>query len=240
VLRVPAPRVPPLPRIRTLLPQVQYYNDHGILLGVHGAGFINCMFMRQGSAVIEVFPYHLKHTLYMRQAYAAGLTHFAVYATDPTGVSSRRLQSGHRGHRRHAPLCRTCRSVGGTAEQPSNNRCALYSPLSRSLAPGLFKRGNALFAYLKAGCDEWPSVMTQWKDNACRGPLIGAQLQVRAGGGRTELCRGRLRLQSAAVLRNGVGLAIHDPGWPACVTPEPPTAAPYRRRCPCARWRRRS
>jgi capsular polysaccharide biosynthesis protein len=29
--------------------QVRYYNDHGILLGVHGAGFINCMFMRQGA-----------------------------------------------------------------------------------------------------------------------------------------------------------------------------------------------
>ena len=28
--------------------QVAAYNDHGILLGVHGAGFINCMFMRQG------------------------------------------------------------------------------------------------------------------------------------------------------------------------------------------------
>jgi len=65
-------------------PQVRLYNDHGILLGVHGAGFINCAFMRQGSAVVEVFPYHVKHTLYSREASIAGLTHFPVYATDPT------------------------------------------------------------------------------------------------------------------------------------------------------------
>ena len=63
---------------------MRLYNDHGILLGVHGAGFINCAFMRQGSAVIEVFPYHVKHTLYGREASIAGLTHFPVYATDPT------------------------------------------------------------------------------------------------------------------------------------------------------------
>ena len=75
--------------------------------------------------MIEIFPYHLKHTLYMRQAYAAGLTHFSVYATDP-----------------------------GT----------------------MFKKGNALFQYLKLDCEAWPSVMTQWKDNACRGPLIGSQV----------------------------------------------------------------
>ena len=72
--------------IASVRAQVAHYNDHGILLGVHGAGFINCMFMRQGSSVIEIFPYHLKHTLYQRQAYAAGLTHFSVYATDPKGA----------------------------------------------------------------------------------------------------------------------------------------------------------
>jgi capsular polysaccharide biosynthesis protein len=52
--------------------QVKLYNDAGVLIGVHGAGFINCMFMRQGSAVIEVFPYHVKHTLYMREAQVGG------------------------------------------------------------------------------------------------------------------------------------------------------------------------
>jgi hypothetical protein len=105
--------------------QVRVYNDHGIILGVHGAGFINCGFARQGSAVIEVFPYHIKHTLYMRQAAIAGLTHLAVYETDPSQT---------------------------------------------------FRKGNALKSYLDMNCDEMPSLMTQWKDNACRGPLIGSSV----------------------------------------------------------------
>ena len=42
----------------------------------------------------------------------------------------------------------------------------------------MFKPGNALFNYLQKGCESWPSVMTQWKDNMCRGPLIGAQITV--------------------------------------------------------------
>ena len=53
------------------------------------------------------------------------------------------------------------------------NQYAPISPLT-----GIFKRGNALHAYLDKKCDTWPSVMTQWKDNACRGPLIGASITV--------------------------------------------------------------
>ena len=59
-----------------------------------------------------------------------------------------------------------------------------YAPIFLTHTPvfhystGMFKKGNALFNYLEKGCEAWPSVMTQWKDNMCRGPLIGAQIVV--------------------------------------------------------------
>ena len=73
--------------------QVKLYNDHGILVGMHGAGFLNEMFMRLGSAVIEIFPYHLKHKVYRGEANIAGLQHFGVYVQDMSSNHFRHMNS---------------------------------------------------------------------------------------------------------------------------------------------------
>lgn len=42
-----------------------------------------------------------------------------------------------------------------------------------------FKFGSAAHtAYIEAGCDRIPSLVTQWQNNACRGPLIAAKVEV--------------------------------------------------------------
>ena len=38
--------------------------------------------------------------------------------------------------------------------------------------------GSAHTEYIKAGCDRMPSVVTQWKNNACRGPLIAGRVEL--------------------------------------------------------------
>lgn len=38
--------------------------------------------------------------------------------------------------------------------------------------------GAAHTAYMKAGCDRLPSLVTQWQNNACRGPLIAGRVEV--------------------------------------------------------------
>jgi hypothetical protein len=45
---------------------------------MHGAGLMNQIFMQPGSAVIEIFPVHLKQVLYERVAHYSGLYHFKV------------------------------------------------------------------------------------------------------------------------------------------------------------------
>lgn len=62
--------------------QVELFAGAGVLVTMHGAGLMNQIFMQPGSAVIEIFPVHLKHVLYERVAHYAGLYHFKVYATE--------------------------------------------------------------------------------------------------------------------------------------------------------------
>jgi hypothetical protein len=38
--------------------------------------------------------------------------------------------------------------------------------------------GSAHKSYMAAGCDSLPSIVTQWQNNACRGPLIAGRVEV--------------------------------------------------------------
>ena len=60
--------------------QVELFAGTGVLVTMHGAGLMNQIFMQPGSAVIEIFPVHLKQVLYERVAHYSGLYHFKVGA----------------------------------------------------------------------------------------------------------------------------------------------------------------
>lgn len=62
--------------------QVKLFAGTGVLVAVHGAGLMNQVFLPPGAVTIEVFPHHVKHMLYERIAFMAGVYHFKVYA-DP-------------------------------------------------------------------------------------------------------------------------------------------------------------
>ena len=68
--------LPSLP-VPSLSPSLSHprYSTHGVVVTPHGASLMNLMLMPPLSAVVELFPYHLHHALYMvSMCGSAGLT----------------------------------------------------------------------------------------------------------------------------------------------------------------------
>ena len=64
--------------------QFALFSTHGIIVAPHGAGLTNTMFLPPGSAVIEMFPYHMHHTLYTGIAFNTGVVSFPIHASNGT------------------------------------------------------------------------------------------------------------------------------------------------------------
>lgn len=60
--------------------QFDLYSTHGVMITPHGAALLNMMLMPPMSAVIELFPYHLHHTLYATMATHLGIVNYPVHA----------------------------------------------------------------------------------------------------------------------------------------------------------------
>jgi hypothetical protein len=66
----------------TFRQQMEMVSSHGIFVAPHGAGLMNILYMPTQSAVIEMFPYHLDHTLYSTMAALMGIANYPIHAID--------------------------------------------------------------------------------------------------------------------------------------------------------------
>ncbi len=87
----------------TFAEQFALFKDHGIMVSPHSAGLTNTMFMPQGSAVIEMFPYHMHHALYPGIAYQSGIKNIPIHAVNASIVFRRDPVS-----RKHLPSMGRC------------------------------------------------------------------------------------------------------------------------------------
>jgi capsular polysaccharide biosynthesis protein len=71
-------------RMFTFREQAEMFSSHGILVTPHGAGLTNQLFMQPQSAVIELFPFQLDHTVYGTMAGNLGVGHYPVHSTNGT------------------------------------------------------------------------------------------------------------------------------------------------------------
>ena len=62
--------------------QFELVSTHGIFVAPHGAALMNMLYMPSQSAVVELFPNHLDHTLYSTLAVNMGLANYPVHAID--------------------------------------------------------------------------------------------------------------------------------------------------------------
>jgi hypothetical protein len=62
--------------------QLQLFAEHGIIISPHGAGLMNTLWLTPGSAVIELFPYHIHHTLYPTLAAQVGVRSFPIHSVN--------------------------------------------------------------------------------------------------------------------------------------------------------------
>ena len=65
---------------RPFADQFQLYASHGVIVSAHGAGLSNLMFMPAMSALVELFPYHIDHTLYATLAMNMHIASYPVHA----------------------------------------------------------------------------------------------------------------------------------------------------------------
>ena len=93
--------------------QFALFSTHGIMISPHSAGLTNTVFLPPGSAVIELFPYHMHHTLYTGIAFNTGVASFPVHAVNGSIIW------------RRDPV----RSIGHPAlGQCALNRCVCHPP----------------------------------------------------------------------------------------------------------------
>jgi hypothetical protein len=64
--------------------QVEMFSSHGVLVSPHGAGLVNLLFMPPLSAMIELYPYHIDHTVYATLAGNLGIGSYPVHGTNGT------------------------------------------------------------------------------------------------------------------------------------------------------------
>jgi hypothetical protein len=83
--------------------QFALFGDHGIMVSPHSAGLTNTMFMAHGSAVIEMFPYHMHHALYPSIAFQSGAKSIPIHAVNGSIIFRRDPVSG----------CASVRAWGG-------------------------------------------------------------------------------------------------------------------------------
>ncbi len=62
--------------------QLETISNHGIFISPHGAGLMNILYMPAQAAVVEMFPYHLDHTLYATLAVNMGVANYPVHSID--------------------------------------------------------------------------------------------------------------------------------------------------------------
>ena len=67
---------------RSFAEQFALFASHGIMVSPHSAGLTNTMLLPPGSAVIEMFPYHMHHALYPGIAINSGIANFPVHAVN--------------------------------------------------------------------------------------------------------------------------------------------------------------
>jgi capsular polysaccharide biosynthesis protein len=86
---LPAPcRSPPLflfPACSPAFEQVRLMSNTGILVGMHGAGFVNALFLPRGAVTVELFAGRYYSSVYGRYAAPGGVS---AYSYHEPGVSS--------------------------------------------------------------------------------------------------------------------------------------------------------
>lgn len=65
--------------------QIQTVRDSDVLLGVHGAGLTHGMWLRQGSAIVEILPQVLNHKGFRNLAGLLGHGYFSAHGKKPGG-----------------------------------------------------------------------------------------------------------------------------------------------------------
>ena len=68
----------------TFKEQMELVSTHGIFVAPHGAGLMNILYMPIQSAIVEMFPYHLDHTLYSTLATLMGTANYPIHGVDGT------------------------------------------------------------------------------------------------------------------------------------------------------------
>jgi protein O-GlcNAc transferase len=63
--------------------QIQIVRDTDVLVGVHGAGLTNMMWMKEGSAVVEILPHSLNFKGFRNVAGLMDLGYFSAHAAEP-------------------------------------------------------------------------------------------------------------------------------------------------------------
>ena len=62
--------------------QFELVSTHGIFVAPHGAALMNILYMPPLSAVVELFPNHLDHTLYTAMSILTGIANYPVHGID--------------------------------------------------------------------------------------------------------------------------------------------------------------
>lgn len=75
--------------------QLRIVRDTDILAGIHGAGLTHSMFLRPGSAVVEILPYDLGHMGFRNVAKLLDHHHFSAHASGPNKTQLREKRDWH-------------------------------------------------------------------------------------------------------------------------------------------------
>jgi capsular polysaccharide biosynthesis protein len=70
--------------IMTIRDQILTFQKCKLIIGAHGAGLSNMLFMRKGAIVIEIRPHGEQNNIYMMLASCLGLQYYVLYSEKQT------------------------------------------------------------------------------------------------------------------------------------------------------------
>jgi capsular polysaccharide biosynthesis protein len=72
--------------VMTIRDQIVTFQNCKLLIGAHGAGLSNMLFMSKGSIVIEIRPHGEQNNIYMMLASCLGLEYYVFYSEKQTVI----------------------------------------------------------------------------------------------------------------------------------------------------------
>ena len=72
--------------VMTIRDQISTFQNCKLLIGAHGAGLSNMLFMSKGSIIIEIRPHGEQNNIYMMLASCLGLEYYVVFSEKQTVI----------------------------------------------------------------------------------------------------------------------------------------------------------